>query len=148
MFKKPKKKDATALLSKVVSFEAGKRISRGLVGLNLSTNANHARGGILAVTLIAAASYAGKNKDLVQSALIGAALEQGGRMVDDYAASAISTKPDVDAGTKFLYDMIGLNGEMRMLQGNTPGMALPSASLVHVDYTEDAEVVSTTFTGV
>ena len=91
MFKKPTKKRATDLVKSVVAYEVGKRLSRGLVGLNLSTNPNHARMGITAAALLAAASYTGKNKDIVQAALVGSAIEQGGQMIDDYAQEAIAT---------------------------------------------------------
>lgn len=150
MFKKPTKKKATSVATQVVAFEAGKRISRGLVGLNLTSNPNHARLGIAAVTLIAAASYDGKNKEVVQAALIGSAVEQGGRMIDDYAKVAITPNQSPDAATKFLYDTLGLNSPYDMLNGScgcSGGLSLPNASLVEVDYYEDADVVSSSFTG-
>lgn len=152
MFKKPTQKRATDIVKSVVAFESGKRLSRGLVGLNLSTNPNHARLGIVAVALLAASSYTGKNKDLVQAALIGSAVEQGGKMIDDYAQTAVSPVENPDAATKFLYDTLGLQGNRTFLNGNGGcngygGLALPAASLVHVDYVEDAEVLSS-FTGV
>ena len=151
MFKKPTQKRATDLVKNVVAFEAGKRLSRGMVGLNLSTNPNHARIGITALALLAAASYTGKNKDLVHAALIGSAVEQGGKMIDDYAQSSVSPKANPDVATKFLYDTLGLKGGSEFLNGSgcgCNGLALPAASLVDVDYIEDAEVLATTFTGV
>lgn len=148
MFKKPTKKSATSVATQVVAFEAGKRISRGLVGLNLSTNPNHARLGIAVVTLLAAASYSGKNKEIVQAALVGSAVEQGGQMIDDYAKVAITPNESPDAATKFLYDTLGLNAPYDMLNGSCGcgGLSLPSASLIEVDY-EDADVVGSEFTG-
>lgn len=157
MFKKPTKKRATDLVKSVVAYEVGKRLSRGLVGLNLSTNPNHARMGITAAALLAAASYTGKNKDIVQAALVGSAIEQGGQIVDDYAQQAIATVPNPDAATKFMYDTLGLKGmhNHNLLNASSScgcsGLALPAASLVEVDYldeVEDAHVVSGTFTGI
>lgn len=137
-FKKPKSKDLMTVGTGLLAFEGGKRVGRGVVGAIPAKDAAQTqliKGGVAVAAVLAAASYKGKNKELVLPAFVGMAAEQLGDIIDAESAKMISMKPNAGMAEKFLYDSMGLGCP---LQGQLPQhdypMMLASPTINAIDW--------------
>jgi len=110
IIKKPTQKDLVKVGKSLTGFELGRRLSNGVVGLNLIENPTYAKLGITALALIGAAAYAGPQKAVVQAALVGMAAQQGGSLLTEKLRTSIERNPDASKVEGFFYDVAGLNG--------------------------------------
>lgn len=114
LVKKPTQKTIAAAALTFGAIEAGRRLSNGVSAVlpevipNLNEKSMIPQLGIVGLSLLAAASYNGPRKDIVNPVFLGMAVEQAGSLIDRQLRGKVSVSQNPNAMQKFTYGILGL----------------------------------------